>query len=97
MPGNNLKILKASTLSVLLLAPLSACGLGDDRSRSIARCERQMQSVAPDSATANAACTCIVDSLAAEGMTIIDTLGDSSGRGEAITRRCASENGIAVP
>ncbi len=97
MPMKDLSILKATTLSIILFAPLAACGMGDDRSRSIARCERQMQNLAPDTAAANAMCTCIVDSLAAEGMTIIDTLGDSSGRGEAITRQCAIENGVPLP
>ncbi len=97
MPRNYRKVIQATSLSLVLLAPLAACGMGDDRSRSIARCERQMGNIAPDAAAANAMCTCIVDGLEAEGMTIIDTLGDSSGTGEAITRQCAIDNGVPLP
>ncbi len=85
--------------AAVALASLSACGMvpGDEQARSQARCERTFARMAPDPSQGQALCSCMTERLADEGMTIIDTMGSGSGKGQEIVRQCASENGVQLP
>ncbi|MBB3764722.1 hypothetical protein [Sphingomicrobium lutaoense] len=72
---------------------LPGCAAADDRERSLARCERTLaRNASPD--VAAKACNCIVDGLAAEGLTILGAVNDE--RGKAIVRSCGRDAGLPV-
>ncbi|MCJ7421261.1 hypothetical protein [Sphingomicrobium astaxanthinifaciens] len=73
---------------------LAGCSLGDDRDRSLMRCERTLAQNAPSPAVARQACTCIVDGLEAEGLSILAAA--RSERGQAIVRRCGRAAGLPM-
>lgn len=68
--------------------------MGDDRDRSLARCERTVARNAPSPEAAAQACSCIVDGLAAEGMTILGAVNNE--RGKEIVRNCGRQAGLPV-
>jgi len=77
---------------------LGACSQGgSDRDRAIARCERTAARASASGVTVTTMCTCFVDRLAAEGMSITDTIGSGRARGQEIMRSCAAAAGVSVP
>lgn len=75
---------------------LTGCGAGGSpKERTLARCERSFARMAPDPAAGQALCSCLVDRLEAEGISILETMGD--GRGTEIARECAAQVGVSLP
>ena len=76
---------------------LAGCSGMDDRSRSIARCERTAAQGVENPQQAAELCGCIVDDLAAEGLTIMDMMGSNADRVQHVTRQCAANSGVRLP
>lgn len=79
---------------------LAACGpQGPEEVRlaGIAKCERQFGQLASDPSQGTALCTCLVDSLAEQGLEITDMLGPNRAQVEGTTRSCAARAGISLP
>jgi hypothetical protein len=79
--------------SAIIMAPalfsaLLVGGCHDD-------CERTFARMAPDPAKGQALCSCIVDGLEAEGLSIIETMGND--RGKEIASQCAAKAGVSLP
>ena len=51
--------------------------------------------MAPDPAAGKALCSCIVDGLEAEGLSIIETMGND--RGKEIASQGAAKAGVSLP
>ena len=86
--------------AIALCSVLAACGPTtpeEVREANVAKCERQFGRMAPDPAKGNALCTCLVDSLAEQGLEITDMLGPKRAEVESTTRSCARRAGIALP
>jgi hypothetical protein len=89
--------------SAIIMAPVlfsamlvGGCGAaGSAREQSLARCERSFARMAPDPAAGKALCSCIVDGLEAEGLSIIETMGND--RGKEIASQCAAQAGVSLP
>lgn len=90
-------------ISAIVITPLlfpalllAGCGAGGSpKEQSLARCERTFARMAPDPSAGKALCGCIVDGLEAEGLSIIDTMGND--RGKQIASQCAAQNGVSLP
>ncbi|KEO87779.1 hypothetical protein EH31_06380 [Erythrobacter longus] len=86
--------------TLALTCTLAACGPQSPeevRLAGIAKCERQFGQMAPNPSQGNALCTCLVDSLAEQGLEITDMLGPNRAQVEGTTRSCAARAGISIP